>query len=52
MVMNHHTASSTERPTVSRPWLRRITALWSPRACAMRFAFLEVEHHAGVVVEE
>ena len=26
MVMNHHAASSTERPTVRRPWLRRMAA--------------------------
>ena len=36
MVMNHQAASSTEWPTVSRPWLRRMTALCSPRAWAMR----------------
>jgi len=37
MVMNHHAASSTEWPTVSRPWLRKMTALRSPSAWAMRF---------------
>ena len=36
MVMNHQAASSTDWPTVSRPWLRRMTALQSPSAWAMR----------------
>ena len=37
MVMNHHAASSTEVwPTVSSPWFDRITALFAPRAWAMR----------------
>ena len=36
MVMNHHAASSTVWPTVSRPWFERMVALWSPRAWAMR----------------
>src|SRR5947209_11947399 len=38
IVMNQKMAESTLWPTVSRPWLRRMTALLSPRACAMRFA--------------
>src|SRR5438445_217727 len=38
IVTNHHTASSTDWPTVSRPWLRRMAALFSPRAWAMRLA--------------
>ena len=40
IVMNHHAASSTEWPTVSSPWLRRITAFWSPGAYAMRLPSL------------
>ena len=36
MVMNHQAASSTEWPTVMSPWFRRIAALLSPRAWAMR----------------
>ena len=52
IVMNHHAASSTECPTVSRPWFRRITALRSPSACGDALALLEVEHDAGVVVEQ
>ena len=52
MVMNHHAASSTEWPTVSRPWLRRMAALLSPRAWAMRLPSMRVEHDAGEVVEQ
>jgi len=37
MVMNHHGCLVTEWPTVSRPWLRKMTALRSPSAWAMRF---------------
>src|SRR5919108_5391962 len=36
MVMNHQAASSTDWPTVSRPWLRRMTALEPPRPWARR----------------
>src|SRR6266511_4321788 len=31
IAMNHQAASPTEPPTVSRPWLRRITAFRPPR---------------------
>ena len=51
MVMNHHTASSTEWPTVRRPWLRRMAALLSPERVGDALALLEVQDHAGVVVE-
>ena len=51
IVMNHHAASSTVRPTVSRPWFARMAALASPRAWAMRLPSSSVEHDAGVVVE-
>ena len=36
MAMNQKAASSTEWPTVSRPWLRRMIALQSPKAWARR----------------
>ena len=52
MVMNHQAASSTEWPTVSRPWLRRMAALSSPRAWAMRLPSSGSSDHAGVVVEQ
>ena len=52
MVANQKTASSTEWPAVRRPWLRRITALLPPRACADALALLLVDHDARVVVEE
>ena len=31
MVTNHHAASSTDRPTVSRPWLAGMVALGAER---------------------
>ena len=51
IVMNHHAASSTECPTVSSPWLRRMTAL-PRRALGDALALLEVEDDARVVVEQ
>ena len=45
MVMNHQAASSTEWPTVSRPWLRK----WRPCSAELvgdALALLEIEHHA------
>ena len=50
--MNHHTASSTEWPTVSSPWLRRMSGLALPERVRDALALFGVEHHAGVVVEE
>ena len=50
--MNHHTASSTLSPTVSRPWLRKIAALASPSAVAIRMPSSSREHDARVVVEQ
>ena len=52
IVTNHQAASSTLRPTVSRPWLARIAALPSPRASAMRLPSSRFEHGARVVVED
>ena len=52
IVTNHHTASSTEWPTVSRPWLRRMTALRLPERVRDALALVGVEHDAGVVVEQ
>ena len=52
IVTNHHTASSTEWPTVSSPWLRRMTALLLAERVRDALALLGVEHHAGVVVEQ
>ena len=52
MVTYHHTASSTEWPTVSRPWLRRMTALRSSSTTPDALALRLVEHHAGEVVEQ
>ncbi len=50
--MNHHAASSTEWPTVRSPWLRRMAALLSPRAWAIRLPSSTSSDHAGVVVED
>ncbi len=36
IVTNHQAASSTVRPTVSKPWLARMAALQSPSAWAIR----------------
>ena len=52
MVMNHQAASSTVWPTVSRPWLRRMTALCVAEGVGDPLALLDVEHDAGVVVEQ
>ena len=51
IVMNHQTASSTECPTVSRPWLRRIDGLDVAERVGDALALLGVEDDAGVVVE-
>ena len=53
MEMNHHAASSTEVcPTVSSPWLRQDDRLVVAEGVGQPLALLEVEHHAGVVVEQ